>query len=73
MKIKQIAALCKKSKCIFLYDKEGEKYSSQWVGDGKAIYPLINIPYMETDNLCTIFESTEKQQNDFMIRHAGTP
>lgn len=73
MKIKSIAAICKKRKCVFLYDKKGEDYTSQWVSDGSAIYPIINIPYMETDNLCTIFEFTEKQQKDFMIRHAAIP
>lgn len=73
MKIKAIASICKKSKCVFLYDQPGEDYVAQWVGDGKALYPIVNVPYMETDNLCTIFEYTDKQQNDFVIRHAGIP
>jgi hypothetical protein len=73
MKIKAIAALCKKSKCVFLIDKLGDEYTTQWAGDGKALYPLINIPYVETDNLCAIFEYTTKQQEDFMIRHTNLP
>jgi hypothetical protein len=74
MKIKTIAAICKKSECLYLYDKTGSNgYVSQWVGDGMAIYPIVNIPYMETDNVCTIFEFTEKQLEKFLIRHTEVP
>lgn len=74
MKIKSIAAICKKSECLFLYDKHcSNDYVSQYVGDGMAVYPIVNIPYMETDNVCTIFEFTEKQLEKFVIRHTGIP
>ena len=73
MKIKSVAAICKKSECLFLYDRESTGNVSQWVGDGVAIYPIVNIPYMETENICTIFEFTEKQLEKFVIRHTGAP
>lgn len=74
MKIKSVAAICKKSECLFLYDKEDSRANvSQWVGDGMGVYPITNIPYMETDNVCTIFEFTEKQLEKFLIRHTGIP
>lgn len=74
MKIKSIAAICKKSKSVLLCDMPEYNGSiDQWVGDGSALYPLHNIPYMGTENICTIFEFTDNDMEKSFIRHCNVP
>lgn len=65
MKIKKIIQLCKQSSTVALYDTQDE----QWLSDGFSIYPLFNLPIFDEDTLCRTYDITEKQQNDFIIRH----
>lgn len=44
MKIKSIAAICKKSKVIYLYTKREEYSVMQYIGDGSTAYPLDGVP-----------------------------
>lgn len=53
MKIKTLAALCKKAGVFYLYDRitdDGE-VAEQWLGNGGAVYPLHGLPYMQENNL----------------------
>lgn len=62
MKIKALAAICKRQKRFFLYDGP-EGSTAQWLGDGCAIYPLFKMPPLNEQNIYTIFDIPEKQQS----------
>ena len=47
MKIKSIAAICKKRHTIALYDERDGR--TQWIGDGMAIYPLYGMPELDEE------------------------
>lgn len=59
MIIKNIAAICKKSKQIRITENDG----IQWVGNSYAMYPLYNLPCLDQNNVYTIFDFNEKQKN----------
>ena len=46
MKIKNIAAICKKNKTIVLFEKHSESGDTviQYIGDGGAAYPVTGLP-----------------------------
>ena len=58
MKIKSIAAICKKNKNIAIF----ERYSgdgdilTQYIGDGSAVYPVVGLPPLDAESLLTIFD-----------------
>jgi len=58
MKIKKIAALCKKTRRIIVSTDEN---GVQWIGNGFAMYPLFGMPIMAQENIYTIFDITDKQ------------
>lgn len=75
MKIKTLAALCKKAGVFYLYDRitdDGE-VAEQWLGNGGAVYPLHGLPYMQENNLFTLFDITDKQQDKIYFRHEHLP
>lgn len=75
MKIKTIAAICRKNKAFCLYDsitRDGE-VGTQWLGDGRAIYPLQGLPRLEEDSIYTMFDITEKQQDKITFRYETLP
>lgn len=68
MKIKSIAALCKKNKHIVLFEKldhDGELI--QYIGDGVAVYPLADMPPLDKESALTIFDVPEKQRADWLV------
>ena len=74
MKFKSIAQICKKSKTAVLCDhSEGENNVSQWVGDGCAIYPIYCLPYLEENNVYTIFDVPKKQWDGWDFKHIEMP
>ena len=45
MKIKNIAAICKKNKYAVIYERYGESGGViQYIGDGAAAYPVTGLP-----------------------------
>jgi len=40
----------------------------QWLGDGNAAYPLMGLPYMDLENICTMFDIPEKKQDKLIMR-----
>lgn len=75
MKIKTLAALCRKNKAFFLFDSVSEdgEVGTQWLGDGLAVYPLFNLPYLYEDTICTLFDIPDKQQEKIIFRHQPLP
>lgn len=63
MKIKALAAICKKKKTIVFWDDDGR----QFVSDFGAVYPLDGLPRMSKENLLTVFDVPEKNREKWLI------
>lgn len=75
MKIKSIAAICKKSKRVVLYSKrniEGD-IVQQYISDGSAVYPVSGLPALDEESILTIFDIPEKQREDWFVKDADIP
>lgn len=75
MKIKSIAAICKKSKRVVLYSKrniEGD-IVQQYISDGSAVYPVSGLPALNEESILTIFDIPEKQREDWFVKDADIP
>ena len=69
MKLKKVASLCGKTKMFCLYDRaERDDVVSQWLGDGYAIYPITGLPYMDEENIYSMFDISAKQQEKIIFR-----
>lgn len=53
--------------------KKGENYSTQYIGNGSAIYPLEGVPELDGQGIMTIFDIPEKQRDDWMVREEKEP
>lgn len=74
MKLKKVASLCGKTKMFCLYDRtERDDTVSQWLGDGYAIYPITGLPYMDEENIYSMFDISAKQQEKIIFRHGPAP
>lgn len=74
MKLKKVASLCGKTKMFCLYDRpERDDVVSQWLGDGYAIYPITGLPYMDEENIYSMFDISAKQQEKIIFRHGPAP
>ena len=52
MKIKNIAAICKKNKYAVIYERYGESGGViQYIGDGAAAYPVTGLPALDKESL----------------------
>ena len=70
MKLKKIASICGKSKCIFLYDvRDSEGTVTQWIGDGGAAYPAFDLPYLERESVFAVLDVPDKQREKYYFRH----
>lgn len=79
MKIKKIEKLCKDAGAIFLYDEQNVVEETeddvttwptrQWMGDGRAAYPLDGMPYLAEREVCAIFDIDEKKRDKIVINH----
>lgn len=67
MILKNLAAICREHKRIYLYD--GGPTGAQWVGDGNAFYPLHGLPKMDKENILNVFDVPEKKRNKFSITY----
>lgn len=66
MKIKSVAALCKKRKNVTLFQG-----SAQWVGDGSCMYPLYALPEMELSNIMAMFDIPENKVSECSKKSNG--
>lgn len=75
MKLKKVAAVCAKQGAFYLFDEVGEggEIMRQWLGDGCAAYPISGLPYMDTDNICAMFDISEKKQEKMSLHHNSAP
>lgn len=74
MKLKKVTSLCGKSKCYRLYDRiDSAGEITQWLGDGYAIYPLNGLPILDEESLCAVFDISEKQRDNIIIRREEIP
>lgn len=75
MKLKKVAALCAQTGIFHLFDQPNEngEVACQWLGDGYAVYPMAGLPYMDTDNICAMFDISEKKQEKLTFRHSDAP
>ena len=74
MKIKNIAAICKKNKYAVIYERNTESGGVvQYIGDGAAAYPVTGLPALDKESLLTIFDVPEKQREDWFVQVAGIP
>lgn len=70
MKIKSIAAICKKNKYVVLFDKYSENGETvlQYIGDGAAVYPVVGLPPLDKESVLTIFDVPEKQREGWIVK-----
>ena len=57
MIIKNIAKVCRESNSIAIYKAPGKE---QWIGDGCAMYAVADLPLVTRDQLCSIFDYSDK-------------
>lgn len=70
MKIKKSVDLCKKRGCFYLFVPEG---GEQWISDGVGCYPLGDVPLLNVDTLCTIFDIPDKAREKMVLRDDVIP
>ncbi len=70
MKIKKVAALCRKSKRFHLWNQRNQKGEiiRQWLGDGCAMYALNGAPVLDETSLCALFDISEADRGKMEIR-----
>lgn len=69
MKLKGIAALCKKNKWANVFQEYGNDTELvQYIGDGTAFYQVNNLPNLDKESLLTIFEIPEKQWGSWLVQ-----
>ena len=73
MKVKDIAAICRRENQIIIYDDTNGSSVQQYVGTGAAVYKLENLPYLNEDNIITLFDISEKKREDIYINLVQAP
>lgn len=74
MKIKSIAAICKKNKQVVLFNRYSDSGTlSQYIGDGNAVYPISGLLELDEESILTIFDVPEKQREDWLVRYRDIP
>ena len=74
MRLKSIAALCRREKRAALYTREvGHNEYEQWIGDGGAIYKPDDLPLIDADILLTIFDVSGKNREDWDVHSQSWP
>jgi hypothetical protein len=75
MKIKSIAAICKKNKNIAIFERYSDDGDilTQYIGDGSAVYPVIELPPLDAESLLTIFDVPEKDRDNYFVKTLGIP
>ena len=66
MKIKSIAAICKKNKNIAIFERYSDDGDilTQYISDGSAVYPVVGLPQLDKESLLTIFDVPEKDRGN---------
>lgn len=75
MRIKKVGAICNAGGYYYLMDERDDtgEIVGQWLGDGKSAYPLVGLPVMDLENICAMFDITEKKREKLVMRRADVP
>ena len=75
MRIKKVGAICNAGGCYYLMDERDAagEVVGQWLGDGRSAYPLVGLPVMDLENICAMFDITEKKREKLVMRRADVP
>lgn len=75
MRLKKVGAICNASGCYYLMDIKNNvgEIVGQWRGDGRAVYPLVGLPVMDQENICAMFDITEKKRIKLVMRQFDAP
>lgn len=75
MRIKKVGAICNAGGFYYLMDQRDAagEIVGQWLGDGKSAYPLVGLPVMDLENICAMFDITEKKREKLVVRRADVP
>lgn len=75
MKIKKIGAICNACGVYYLMDQKNAVGETvyQWLGDGKSAYPLVGMPTMDVENICAMFDITDKKREKLVMRQFEAP
>lgn len=75
MKIKKLAALCKKSKRVIIYEREiaGTEQVQQYISDGTGTYPVFGLPRLTKETVLTIFDVEQKDWNKWYVSVYADP
>ncbi len=75
MRIKRVGAICNADGYYYLLDERDAtgEVVGQWLGDGKSAYPLVGLPVMDLENICAMFDITEKKREKLIMRRANVP
>lgn len=65
MKIKKIVDLCKKRGYFYLFTPDG---GEQWLSDNVGAYPLGDVPRLDEDTLCALFDIPDKAREKMVFR-----
>lgn len=60
MKIKKAFETCKKQGMIYIFRNE---YDEQYLSDGVAVYPVFDLPKLNEDYICRLYDITDSQRN----------
>lgn len=66
MKIKDIAALCKRRKILYIVTEQGEQ---QYIGDAAAMYKISGLPILSGDEYMTLFDLKPKERDKMTVLH----
>lgn len=74
MKLKKAVSLCVSEGNLSLFNRTDlDGVVTQWISDGRAVYPLGGIPFLDEETVCTVFDIPEKKQEKMMIRCQSWP
>lgn len=66
MKISKIIGLCKSSRTLNLHNDELNQI--QWISNGSAIFPLMDMPRFDCQSLCNTYDISDSQQSKMTIK-----
>ena len=64
MKIKKIVDLCKANGKLILYKTD----KGQWISDGGAAYPLLNLPDFDCESFCRTYDINDKTAEKMVFK-----
>ena len=64
MKIKKAFETCKKQGIIYIFRNELDE---QYLSDGSAIYPVFDLPILNEDYICRLYDITDSQRNKIVF------